>query len=105
MRDELETLMNQADAIAGGQTPASPAPASGARPHRRRGRRQTGLNELQRTLDRSAQRSDEALQRSEMALQQVRRLAAEIGAIQSEAQGRSGRTELTRTCRAGAGPQ
>ncbi len=94
MGDQLESLMAQADAIAGGQTPTTPAPrqapvlagdVSGA---------ETRLDELQRVLDRSAQRSDEALQRSEMALQQVRRLAAEVGAMQTEAQGRAGRAEL-----------
>jgi len=95
MGDELESLMNQADAIAGGQTatasprrPTAPAPAGDDAAVQMR------LTEIQRMLERSAQRSDEALQRSEMALQQVRRLAAEIGAMQSEAQGRAGHAAL-----------
>jgi len=90
--DELESLMNQADAIAGGQKPAPaaarPVPAGGEALILSR------LNELQRMLERVAQRSDEALQRSEMAIQQVRRAAAEIGALQSQAQGRAGRAEF-----------
>jgi chemotaxis protein histidine kinase CheA len=94
MRDELESLMSQADAIAGGQTPASPAPRGAPAPAGAEMGVQPRLNDIQRTLDRSAQRSDEALQRSEMALQQVRRLAADIGAMQAQAQGRAGRAEL-----------
>jgi chemosensory pili system protein ChpA (sensor histidine kinase/response regulator) len=94
MGDELESLMNQADAIASGQTPTAsprrPAPA----PAGDEAAAQMRLTEIQRTLDRSAQRSDEALQRSEMALQQVRRLAAEISAMQSDAQGRAGPAAL-----------
>lgn len=96
MGDELESLMNQADAIASGQTPTTPASRPVPALAGDEAGAQSRLNDLQRMLDRSAQRSDEALQRSEMALQQVRRLAAEMAALQSEAQaqGRAGRTEL-----------
>ena len=94
MGDELESLMNQADAIAGGQTPTASPGRPTAVPAGEDAAAQKRLTEIQRLLERSAQRSDEALQRSEMALQQVRRLAAEIGAMQSEAQGRAGHAAL-----------
>jgi chemotaxis protein histidine kinase CheA len=90
--DELEHLMSQADAIAAGQTTATPAPRPA--PVAAGDQIQVRLSELQRTLERSGQRADEALQRSEMALQQVRRLAAEVGAMQADAQDRAGRADL-----------
>jgi chemotaxis protein histidine kinase CheA len=94
MGDELESLMNQADAIASGQTPSAPASRPVSAVAGDEAGVQSKLIDLQRTLDRSAQRSDEALRRSEMALQQVRRLAAEMASLQSEAQGRAGPTEI-----------
>jgi chemotaxis protein histidine kinase CheA len=97
MEEELESLMSQADAIASGQA-AAPAPAP-ARPALAAGvvdesAFQLKLGDLQRRFERSGQRADEALHRSEMALQQVRRLAGQIGSLQSESQDRAGRAEL-----------
>jgi chemotaxis protein histidine kinase CheA len=92
MNYELEALMSQADAIAGAQVTATPAPRPAAANAGDQAVAQAKIDELQYKLDRATQRVDEALQHSETALRQVRRLAADIGALQS--QDRIGRAEL-----------
>ena len=86
--------MSRADAIAGAQVPAAPAPRPAVATAGDQAGAQAKISELQHKLDRATQRVDEALQRSEMALHQVRRLAADIGTLQSQAQDRIGRAEL-----------
>jgi chemotaxis protein histidine kinase CheA len=93
MISELEALMSRADALAGTQGTAAPAARPAAATAGDQALSQVRINELQRKLDRATQRIDEALQRSEMALHQVRRLAADISALQSP--DRIGRAELT----------
>jgi chemotaxis protein histidine kinase CheA len=94
MEEELEGLMNQADAIASGRAPM-PAPI---RPAVAAAVDETGIQvdigELQRRFERSAQRADEALHRSEMALQQVRRFAAQLNALAAESQDRASHAEI-----------
>ncbi len=95
MDDELETLMGQADAIAGERTPTAVAPRPApAAPAADVAASQTRLNELYRRFERSAQRADEALHRSELALQQVRGLATRMEGIAADTQDRPGRAEL-----------
>jgi chemotaxis protein histidine kinase CheA len=93
MSSELESLMSRADAIAGAEVTAAPTARPAVATAGDHASAQAKINELQHKLDRATQRVDEALQHSEMALHQVRRLAADISALQS--QDRIGRAELT----------
>lgn len=94
MGEELESLMDQADVIASGQTPAAAAPRPTPAATAEGAGSQLRLNELHRRFDRSAQRADEALHRSEMALQQMRRISGRMDTIAADAQDRPTRAEL-----------
>jgi len=91
-------LMEEADALAAGQLPATkpgqpaPAPVLAADEESL----VVKLAELNRRVERFHQRSDEALHRSEMALQHARRLAAHIDAKHGDPQDRVGRAEVNR---------
>jgi chemotaxis protein histidine kinase CheA len=99
---DVELLMAQADAIAHGQAlptsaaPPTPAPAVAAAAGAGDQDMRFKIADLNRKLERVMQRADEALLRSEMALQQARRVTSQIKALDSEAQDRVGKAEMTR---------
>ena len=107
MENEVETLMEKADALAGGGTPTparAPAPTTPsprprpttAAPAGGEPRLALKMVELDRRLARSQLRADEALHRSEMALQYARRIGAHIQAMEGEARDHVGRAEANR---------
>lgn len=91
MHEELQRLMDQADALASGQTPRVAAPRQ---PVTDSSAIRAELKVLQRHFEQSSRQTDEAIRHADMALQETRRLLALIDGMAADLQDRPSTEEL-----------